>query len=117
VFWRYLHGANHDFVSSTPGKDHGASGNIHFCSATLDGVGANNGYFGAPGEACFDNGHNGGKCGYSTVHGLDTYGTGDVHNGSCGMYFMWCNGGNPRADGGGSRDYTAPAGFLWVRAL
>jgi hypothetical protein len=108
VYWKYLAGANNKFISNTPGKAHGQEpGNIHFCSSALNGP-----YYGGPGESCFHNGHNSGKCGYASHNGLDTYGTGNVHNGHCGMYFIWCYGDRLYHD---AISGTSTPGFLWVR--
>ena len=67
-------------------------------------------YYGGPGESCFNNGHNGGACGYNVHNGLDTYGTGGNHNGKCGSYLISCYGTTTYLNGGQGQ------GSFWVRA-
>eukprot|EP00936_MAST-01D_sp_MAST-1D-sp1_P003015 g3015.t1 len=106
VYWRYDPGRNQKFISFTPGKGHGEEpGNIHVCTSEYNG----GNYQWQSG--CYNNGHNHNRCGYASHNGLDTYGTGNQHNGACGIYFIWCYGGRAYKDGGNGNG----RGLLYVR--
>ena len=108
IFWKYAEEQPEKPFFSIKSKAHGGSpGNIRWCSSDIDGP-----YYGGPGETCYDNGQNSGKCGYKTHYGLDTYGTGNIHNGKCGHYFVSCYGGQTYRDG----TNTVQKSTLWVRS-
>ena len=108
IFWKYEEDQDEKPFFSKKSKGHGGSpGNIHWCSSDIDGP-----WYGGPSETCYDNGHNSGKCGYDSHYGLDTYGTGNLHNGKCGHYFISCYGSKTYRDGTNSIKKST----LWLRS-